>query len=104
MIEKTFLTSQHYNLSLTQEKGLNEHNFISLKRISEEEGLEIIIRGFKLQNERKISLKKYYESREEYSLFQLKGYSINYKKTTFINNWKIKIGTNGFERFRESRF
>jgi hypothetical protein len=43
------------NLSSTQEKALTEPNFIILG---------------------KISLKKYYESTEEYSLFQRKGYSL----------------------------
>jgi hypothetical protein len=43
---------------------------MTLKRISEEEGLEIIRRGFQLQNEGRISLKKYYEGTEEYSLFE----------------------------------
>ena len=52
---------------------------MTLKRISEEEGLEIIRRGFQLQNEGRISLKKYYEGTEEYSLFQNRGYRIKYE-------------------------
>ena len=62
-----------------QEKGLNRANFITLSQIPEEEQIEIIQKGFQLQAESKISLKKYYESTEEYSLFQLKGYSIKYE-------------------------
>jgi len=50
-----------------------------LGNLSEDEKIEIIKLGFQLNQERKISLKKYYESTEEYSLFQLKGYSIKYE-------------------------
>lgn len=50
--------SEDYNLSLNQEKALNEPNFITLG---------------------KISLKKYYEGTGESSLFQLKEYSIKYE-------------------------
>ena len=77
--------SQEYNLpsasqipkfkqiSANQKKALNGSNFITLGRIPEEERIEIIQRGFQLQAEGKISLKKYYESTENDSLFQLKG-------------------------------
>ena len=48
--------------------------------LSEDEKIEIIQLGFQLTNEKKISsLKKYYESTQEYSLFQLKGYKIKYE-------------------------
>jgi len=50
-----------------------------LGKISEEEKIQIIKRGFELRAEGKISLTKYYESAQEYSLFQLKGYSIKYE-------------------------
>jgi len=50
-----------------------------LGRITEQERIEIIQRGFQLQADSKISLKKYYESTRQYSLFQLKGYSIKYE-------------------------
>jgi len=50
-----------------------------LGKISEEEKIEIIKLGFQLQNEEKISLKKYSESTDPNSLFQLKGYSIKYE-------------------------
>ena len=72
------LESGQYNTS-NQEKGLNEPNFITLGNLSENEKIEIIKLGFHLNQERKISLKKYYESSEEYSLSQLKGYSIKYQ-------------------------
>jgi len=49
-----------------------------LGKISEQEKLEIIQRGFQLQNEGKISLNKYYEATEEYSLFESKRYCIKY--------------------------
>jgi hypothetical protein len=74
------------NLSSNPKKAQNpqserseDQNFITLSKISEEEQIEIIKLGFQLQAEGKISLKKYYESTEEYSLFQLKGYNIKYE-------------------------
>ena len=86
---QTFSGSQQYNISsasqiprfkpisANQEKGLNGSNFITLGRIPEQ---EIIQRGFQLQAEGKISLKKYYEGvSEANSLFQLKGYRIKYE-------------------------
>jgi len=83
--------SQQRNISSNQEKGLQEPNFITLGRIPEQERIEIIQRGFQLQAEGKISLKKYYESTEQYSLFQLKGYSIKYetvRRTKLYQNLK----------------
>ena len=47
---------------------------ITLGKISEQEKIEIIKLGFQLNQEGKISFKKYYESKQEYSLFQSKGY------------------------------
>ena len=47
---------------MNQNKAQNRVNFITLGRISEQEKIEIIQRGFQLQAEGKISLKKYYES------------------------------------------
>jgi hypothetical protein len=64
---------------LSQKELQNGSNFLTLGKISEQERLEIIQTGFQRQVEGKISLKKYYESKEEYSLFQLKGYSIKYE-------------------------
>ena len=71
--------SQPYNISSNQQKGLNGSNFITLGKISEQERIEIIQRGFQLQAEGKISLKKYYESKDPNSLFQSKRYSIKYE-------------------------
>ena len=51
----------------------------SVGRISEDEKIEIIKTGFQLQAEGKISLKKYYESKDTNSLFQFKRYSIKYE-------------------------
>ena len=48
-------------------------------KILEEEKIEIIQRGFHLNQEGKISLKKYYEGTDPNSLFQLKGYNIKYE-------------------------
>jgi hypothetical protein len=57
------------SISANQEKDQNRPNFITLGKISEQEKIEIIQRGFQLQAEGKISLKKYYESTDAYSLF-----------------------------------
>jgi hypothetical protein len=67
------------NTTFKQKKAKNESNFVTLSQMAEEEKIEIIQRGFQLQAQETISLKKYYESTQEYSLFQLKGYSIKYK-------------------------
>ena len=73
-------TNEQYNSGSNQNKGLNEHNFITLGKISEADKIEIIQLGFQLQSQAKLSLKKYYESvSEANSLFQLKGYSIKYE-------------------------
>jgi hypothetical protein len=51
-----------------------------LRNIPEEEQIKIIKTGFQLTAEKKIStLKKYYESTDQYSLFQLKHYQIRYE-------------------------
>ena len=76
---KTGERSEEYNLPSDQEKAQNRVNFITLGTISEQEKIEIIQRGFQLQAEGKISLKKYYESTDSNSLFQLKGYQIKYE-------------------------
>ena len=47
--------------------------------------------GFQLQAQGKISFKKYYESTQEYSLFQSKGYQIKYetiRRTKLYQNLK----------------
>jgi len=62
-----------------------------LGRIPEQERIEIIQRGFQLQAEGKISLKKYYEGTETDSLFQWKGYNLKYeaiRKTKFYQQLK----------------
>ena len=83
----TLSNSTGYNMPSHLEKGLktalrfgNQPNFITLGKISEDEKIEIIQKGFQLQAEGKISLKKYYERvSEANSLFQSKGYSIKYE-------------------------
>ena len=72
-------SNEQYNLYSNQKKGLNQHNFITLSNLSEDEKIEIIKTGFKLNQEGKISLKKYYESTQEHSLFHSKGYQIKYE-------------------------
>jgi hypothetical protein len=73
---------------IKQYKGLNESNFITLSKIPEQEIIEIIQKGFQLNQEQKISLKGYYESKEQYSLFQFKGYSIKYETIRRTNLYK----------------
>ena len=93
---KTPSRSQGYNLSSNTKQAQSDHNFITvrsndltltishsawlrLSNLSENEKIEIIKLGFQLNQEGKISLKKYYESTDSNSLFQLKGYSIKYE-------------------------
>ena len=83
--------SHQDNPSSNEDKGLHQQNFItsednfvgdvwqSPKNFSEDEKIEIIQKGFQFNQERKISLKKYYESTNPYRLFQYKGYSIKYE-------------------------
>ena len=76
---KNHQTTQEYSIPSNQKKGLNEQNFITLSNLSEDQKIEIIKLGFQLNQQGKISLKKYYETTQEYSLFQFKGYSIKYE-------------------------
>ena len=94
----TLSNSTGYNMPSHLEKGLktalrfgNQPNFITSEdnfvddvwrspgKISEDEKIEIIQLGFQLNQKRKISLKNYYETTQEHSLFQLKGYRIKYE-------------------------
>lgn len=88
--------SQQYNLS-NPKKDLTGANFMTLGKISEEGRLEIIKTGFQLQAEGKISLKKYYESTQKYSLFQSKGYNI--KSDTIRKNNKGTSSSSNKEKF-----
>ena len=84
-------TSEQYNIPSNKKKSLNEHNFITLRKITEQERIEIIQTGFQLQAQETISLKKYDESKDPNSLFQLKGYSIKYesiKRTSLYKSLK----------------
>ena len=84
-------TIQQENYFSNQEKAQNRVNFITSEdnlgddvwrspgKISEDEKIEIIQLGFQLNQQGKISLKKYYESKDSNSLFQLKGYQIKYE-------------------------
>lgn len=64
---------------VTYEDNKGVYVWQSPGKIPEEEQIEIIKTGFQLQVEGKLSLKKYYESKDPASLFQLKGYSIKYE-------------------------
>ena len=83
---KPLSKNQQYNTN--QDKGLNGENFIPLGKISEENKIQIIKTGFRLNQEGKISLKKYYESTNPYSLFQSKGYSMKYEAIRKTNLYK----------------
>ena len=65
--------------TLNQIQAQKGPNFVTLSQISEKERREIIKTGFQLQAQGKLSLKKYYESTVDYSIFQLQGYSIKYE-------------------------
>ena len=67
-------------------------NFRTLGNISEQKRVEIIKTGFRLNQEGKIYLKKYSESTQTHSLFQLKGYNIKYesiRRTNFFKQFRI---------------
>ena len=101
---KPLSENQQYNIPSNQNKAQNRANFITLGKISEQERSEIIQRGFQLQaiakqyivllREDKISLKKYYESTQQYSLFQRKGYFIKYetiRRTKLYTETKCRL-------------
>ena len=76
---QTLSNPQQSNITSNQEKNLQGSNFTTLGKIPEQEKIQIIQTGFQFQQQGKISLKKYYESTNPNSLFQLKGYSIKYE-------------------------
>jgi hypothetical protein len=81
---KPISESQQYDTSSNQNQALKmddkaHPNFVILSKISEEDKNEILQTGFRLNQEGKISLKKYYEGTGEYSLFESKRYSIKYE-------------------------
>lgn len=79
--------------SATQAKGQNDPNFVTLGKISEQEKVEIIKLGFQRNQEKKISLKNYYQGKGESTLFQWKGYQIKYeaiRKTKLYQQLKIQ--------------
>lgn len=77
--DKNSERKQYDNTSSNQKQAQNEQNFITLSQILEEEKIEIIQTGFRFNQQGKLSLKEYYESTQEHSLFQFKGYSIKYE-------------------------
>ena len=82
------------NIPYNQKNQQNQSNFRTLGKILEDEQIEIIKLGFQLQAEGKISLKKYYESTDEYSLFQSKGYQIKYesiRRTKLYQQLKFQL-------------
>ncbi len=86
--------SESQNIYSNQNKGLHGANFIALGNLSEQEKTEVIRLGFQMQSQGKISLKKYYESTDPNSLFQLKGYNIKYetiRPTQLYQQLKLKL-------------
>jgi hypothetical protein len=82
----------------SQTKAQNDHNFITLGKISEQEKVEIIKLGFQLNQDGKISLKKYYEEKGEHTLFESKGYQIKYdsiRKTKLYQQFGWRDGLIG---------
>ena len=57
----------------------DKDDYMTVSKLSEDEKIEIMQLSFQLQAEKKISLKKYYQSREPYSLYRLKGYHIKFE-------------------------
>ena len=86
----TSVQNQRYNIPLDQNIPLEfaslETNFKTLENISEEEKIDIIKSGFKLNQEGKISLKKYYEGVN--SLFQWKGFRTKYESIQWTKIYK----------------
>ena len=58
-------------------------HFITLGKILQEEKVEISKTAFQLQAEEKISLKDYYETRAEYSLFEWKSFRMKWSTKPF---------------------
>ena len=80
--------SEQYNIPSNQNEAQNRANFITSGKIPKQERIEIIKTGFRLNQEGKISLKKYYQSTDPYSLFQSKGYSMKYEAIRKTNLYK----------------
>ena len=88
---KTILQGDSTLGSETAAYSKGNQPFRVLSQISEEDLKNIIQEGFQLQAEGKISLKKYYESTDPNSLFQLQGYRIKYeaiRKNKFYQQFK----------------
>jgi hypothetical protein len=66
---KSPLKTVERNIPSIDNTTQNYSNFITLGNLSEEEKNKIIQTGFRLNQEGKISLKKYYEGTTQYSLF-----------------------------------
>jgi hypothetical protein len=68
----------YFNITATQTKGQNDPNFITLGKISEQAKVEITKLGFQRTQEKKISLKNYYQGKGKFTLFEWKEYQIKY--------------------------
>jgi len=71
--------SQQGNLTPKPENTSQRQIFITFSKITQQERIKIIQRGFQFQAQGAISLKKYYESTDPNSFYQWKGYSIKYE-------------------------
>ena len=89
-----FFEKGRVDIGLSQKEGSNREKQQEWRKpsdLGEEEKIAIFERSFQLQAEGKISLKKYYESTDPYSLFQFKGYSVKYesiRRTTLYQKLK----------------
>jgi hypothetical protein len=59
-----FLAAAILNIPFKHNQSQNKANFITLGKISEQQKIEIIQKGFQLNQEDKISLKEYYQGTE----------------------------------------
>ena len=82
------------NLPSNLQNDPQEQIFTKLNNLTQQEKTEIIETGFQHQAEGKISLKKYYQSTDLYSLFQSKGYTIKYetiRRTKIYQQLKFQL-------------
>lgn len=73
-----------------EQNSVDSSNFVSIKNISDEEVLEI----FKLSQESNMSYKEFFEGIGSKTLYQLKGYRINFnnlKRTQIFKRFKNKL-------------
>jgi hypothetical protein len=88
-----YSTSQRHSAPLKQKQAQNPINFTTFEQLRDDEKIEVIQTSFCLNQEKKISLKKYYEGTGESTLFDWKGYQIKFnsiRKTKLYKQLKAK--------------